>query len=553
MQLWRVLAFALLALLSVDTGAGSRMTVKGGRVVGGYNLANEIATIRASSDYGTAFTNTSAHPLEPAGLALPTAPSGMSPVSCTTLSCVRTASNSNGQEITLTGGPFTESAGTVALALGGTSGCQNIRLILTGVTVNPGSTNDSLVTIDPRCRYVEVIGGTLNGGGTINGRDIKFYNVTAVGPGTGVSGGVAGNYWQWYGHRIAIEKSSFTDFQGGVFFTGAAKDAIINGTISGTTLTVNSTTSGAIAVGQRLIQVFGVSIPIGGLSVIADLGGGQWQIEAGGSGTGGIWAETASSNLIFANSEAHTPGTGSNHESASRFNGCQLCVILDSRLYTETKASLRSHADYSIMAPSGPVLWKRNQVEQGTGVQAQEPGDSGIFPATTAIYMDGNNFYNSATVVGLGIPYRSQISGCFTGNGTTATIETQACGAYVRHGLDATEVVDITGVSPSGFNGTSITLTRTGSATATYPNTTTCSSPPCNLGSINRSKVINTVFWMKNNLAYGNGAPNNVGWLPGGLGSPSGTWSTIPDTATSASNGNFTRTYVSTPAWSRQN
>ncbi|MEY4427852.1 MAG: hypothetical protein RLZZ182_541, partial [Pseudomonadota bacterium] len=99
-KIMTVLALAL-ACAATQAGGFVRGTRSGG---GSFDLAAEIATIRASSDYGSTFTDTARHSLEPSGLALPTAPSGLTPVSCTTLACVESESTGQDKEITLTGG-----------------------------------------------------------------------------------------------------------------------------------------------------------------------------------------------------------------------------------------------------------------------------------------------------------------------------------------------------------------------------------------------------------------------------------------------------------------
>jgi hypothetical protein len=56
-------------------------------------------------------------------------------------------------------------------------------------------------------------------------------------------------------------------------------------------------------------------------------------------------------------------------------------------------------------------------------------------------------------------------SASITGNGTTATAVTTS-----NHGFDTSDSVVVSGVSPSGFNGTH-TITRTNDTTFTFPST----------------------------------------------------------------------------------
>jgi hypothetical protein len=359
------------------------------------------------------------------------------------------------------------------------------------------------------------------------------------------------------GQRIAFERMLIRDYANGFFFVDALTKARSTSSISGTTMTVTAMSWGELAVGDVISDPFGSTgavIPDG--TTISALGTGTggtgtYTLSADcGTGSGTFIYKIPSSSIILANSDVecpdNPPGASWVDESTTRFNGVYSGVILKSRVFCTPKASLRAHAGYlGIYKPTQLALWKEVQFEN-SAVQAQEPGESGVFPGVGSLWMDNNRGYNSTSTVAVQVPRYSQLSTIsVTGDGTTATLN--AAGQYVKTGITDGEVVDIALAIDTDFNATGVVLTPTGLQTATYASTAVGTT----VVAINRTKVLVDTFWAQNNQLYGVGAVNNTGWVPSGLGSPYSEWSTVVDAATSYSNGNIQYTYTETPAWSR--
>lgn len=463
----------------------------GGGGGGAYNISNVIAAMRADADYGSLLTSTS-NPYSPTGLALPTAPSGTlvnTPVS--SLAQLRTEAGlgTSTKRITLAPGTYTETLNIPAVYVQGT----DLEIVLTGCTINTLTTDLGIATART-ARRINIIGGTINSGFQLNGRDIKVYNSTFVGSGVynaPFNADANSNTGSVAGHRINMERVTAT-LAGGAFFIGTSSETLFNATFNGTTvMTVNSVSDGILEVGQK---VLGISVGVtAGTQIVNQLTG-----PAGGAGTytisnsigassGNCYGQVQSTNCFVANCNLNVPsitGTqGTLHENPIRVNGGTFCGSIDSRLWCQDKHTWRSHASYSDVIASGTNFYVRNQSERG-GLYGDEPGASGIYPATQNIIIDNRN-------------------------------------GRAGDGL----------YRPSGMG-----------------------NNLCSIPYLVGASVLNVFVYMKGFKSYS--APhegtNGTGVTPTGLGSPDTTWTTCSSAATSLSNGNIYLTYVAPPAWSFQ-
>lgn len=287
--------------------------------------------------------------------------------------------------------------------------------------------------------------------------------------------------------------------------------------------------------------------------------------SAGGAGTyemsvsqhlysGTLQGKSRSTNLICGNCNLEETTENGNHENPVRFNGVNFGLIVDSRLWSDTKFTWRVHPDYQLKAKSGTVGIIRVQSER---VGAQATSGKGVYPTADNIIVDRWNLYNGNS--GLGMPRLATFTiqdpsaagpAGISGNGATATVNTVALGE-LGHGLSTSDAVTISGNSTGGFNASSQTITVTGPDKFTYSNATSGSGTG---GQVATARTSVGFFYMKNSKSYFSASActgaAGTGWLPSGSGSPHVSWTTVPDAATSLGNGNECLTFTSTPAWS---
>lgn len=467
----------------------------GGGGGGGYSVAARIAEIRAHAEFGSYFTDTS-DPNAPSGLQAPTAPNGTSacvggltPVTVTSLSSFRTEAAGNCKTITLspTGGDGSGNYSEALVTAYEITG-SDLEIVLTGTTLTDTPELAYGLHTHPMSRRVKVTNGTINGSWYLEGRDIHVYNTTFTPPnGSGDNDrrrSVLG------GHRILVEHARSDQVQS--FLTDTSTEALFEGSISGTTLTVTSIEYGTLPVGSRLVPL-SAGLVTAGTYITACPGGdcsatGAYTVSTSQTvSAGNMRAVTRSTNAILANSwvSAYT-GTDGQSENTSRFNACHLCGVMDSKLVSSTDANskytLRAHAGYgTVNITTGNIFWINIQSENN-GALSQEPGASGVYPAVDAIIVHGLKVYRP--------------SGVNTGG---------------RLGIDRT-----------------------------------------NSGGTN---VVTSFFWMKCSKSYsaapdGDEGTAGTGWVPGGFNAPHASWTTVVDAATSLANGNSIEAYTAPPpAW----
>jgi hypothetical protein len=135
-----------------------------------------------------------------------------------------------------------------------------------------------------------------------------------------------------------------------------------------------------------------------------------------------------------------------------------------------------------------------------------------------------------------------------SGNGSTVTASVASAEG---HALATSDVVDIVGITPSGYNQTSASITVLNVNQFTYSNSTT--GTPTGSGSYvgyaQTDKVAVDFVYMNGCEMYTapNYSTNGTGVLPNSA--PPSSWSTCDTTAHSISNGNIYMTYSSTPSW----
>lgn len=519
---------------------------------GGYNLAAVIAALRAGTD-AARWTDTT-DPFAPSGLQLPTAPTITSTVNVSTLADLRTALGSGtGKHIILAPGTYSETTRTIFDV--GTS-AVDFKITVTGCTLNITGNYHSYTTHWNSSR-IEIVGGTWNAIPQIDGTDIKVTggsyvgdnlaaNPDANGSGLGVNGirvCVAGAYWRGYN---------------GLFFTGATQKFDGTATISGTTLTVTATYTGALSVGMSVIDGYSGTPVATKTRIVASLGGGQWQVSVSQTRADlRINAFARSTNVIAANSifECPVSATGNLHENPTRFNAAQFGLVVDCRLWGELKHTMRNTADYTHEFSSGLVGFVRVQAER-QGV-LMTGGNAGVYPFTETTIFDAVKMYRDGGQAGLGIDAQAVFN--LVGlSGDGATVSAIAF-AQQRHNLTTGDTVTINagGTTPAGFNGT-YAITVTGDKTFTYANTQTGTYGGTQNDYVGTATVAalpgNDLIIMRNCESFS--APTEgtagLGWVPGGVGSPDAGWTTCSDAATSLSNGNARRTEVTPPAWSIQ-
>lgn len=453
-----------------------------------YNLPALIATMRADPEYGALFTST-ANPYSPTGLALPSDPQGAlvaTPVA--SLAALRAAAGpgQSVKRITLTPGAYNELTATTAVLIQG----NDLEIVLTGCTISTLTGEYGLRT-HPNCRRVKIIGGTINSGKSIAGRDIKLYNVIDVGSGVNnapFGGDRPSNQCIVGGHRINFERCTST-LADSTFFVEPSIETTFNATFNGTaTMTVNSVDHGVLEIGQKIVGI-AVGTPQG--MSIASFGTGTGGVGtynlsvAGPSGTTNCFGRVQSTNCFAADCNFTVPtvtGTdGTLHENPIRLNGTTFSGCLDCRLWCDQKHTWRSHGSYTEMISSTTNFCLRTQHERG-GLYGDEPGATGLFPGTVNIILD----------------YRNGRAGD---------------GLY----------------RPSGLGNNLMSI-------------------PYLVG----ASVLNTFVFLKGFKSYS--APHEgtagQGVLPTGLGSPNATWTTCVNAVVSLANGNAYFTYVAPPAWS---
>lgn len=535
---------------------------------GGYNLANVIAAIRADSNYGTAFTDTS-DPQATGGLVLPTAPTTTTTANVSTLAGL-TAAITSGVHVTLAPGSYTASGGSRILDIGAVN---DVQITLTGCTFTcDKSLAGGGVTIDYRANRIKIVGGTFDAGYQMYGDDLKFENmsfVVATSDSSNANLGIVG------GRRIAWEHCTSEMFNGGPVWCDSAHHAQISGTISGTTLTVTSHNGRAIDIGHDLEFIFGN----GGVATLRGTRITGFGTGSGGTGTYTInlsqtttastnfWVSTRATNIILANSVASarvgTGGSAGLHENMCRFNGSHFGVLVDSRVTSEAgnggaKPTFRITSNNSTKRQSGTFLALRVQSE-GSGFQTVLV--NGLYPNVDKFYVDDCEAYRTpasvATNLGPAIdpqpiaePYLDTGVGegtSISGNGTTATLTFRS--SQAGHGLTNGDVVDIFQALNAAYNATGVTATVVNAYTFTYPSSATGACAALSV----RTPYDNCVtyqMWNTNVYSAPDVGTNGAGWTgPSGV---DASWSTVTNASTAAANGNFYRTWVTPPAWSFQ-
>jgi hypothetical protein len=238
-------------------------------------------------------------------------------------------------------------------------------------------------------------------------------------------------------------------------------------------------------------------------------------------------------------------------ENTQRFNGVDQGLIIDCRLYSEEKHTLRSHANYSTLQSSRNVFWINNQSEH-IGILAEEPGGFGVHPATENLVVEKWRLYrgeNDNTGGLLVVPYYSKMFNIasVTGNGTNATIEFEWA-----HGIDDGEpiVVDIVDMANSSFNATGVTLTRVTDLTASYPCLAVGSTAG---GAVETTRIVNENFemWESESFSAPTGGDEGVAdeaLYPTSFGCSEAPWP-VADPEVSLARGNRYRAWQEAPAW----
>ena len=518
-------------------------------VVAGYNLSNVIAAVRSADSEWTDTSDAYA----PAGLVLPTAPSGLTPVGVSSLAALDTElASASGKQITLAPGVYSRGSGVGFAVPGGASNC---RIILDGCTINV-SGNAAAFTVHWRASQIEITGGSA--GATFNavpwpqGRDIKLYNLSCTGDNSASNPDRNGTGLGVNGHRVCIERCYLYGWNG-LFFTGAIQGADYDASCSGTTMTVNTVYEGTLRVGST-VQANGGTAFVKGTKIVSQLTG-----TAGGTGTYQVSVSQTraaarastferSTNLIAANSQLICMTNGSGGiENPVRFNGVNMGLIVDCRLVCDGKFTARIHPDFGYVFGNGKVGLVRNQAEQ-YGFNFAQLG--GVTPGTDFILCDGNTIYRVADGTYSADALMGINSTGVSGNGTTVTYD---CAGDNGHGLSNGDLVSTQGMSPAAFNQTNVAVTVITSTQFTYP-AAGASGTPTGVPFCISQKPGVTTFRQRNNTRYS--APTigtaGVGLQPGGSGSPSASWPTANSAGNAAAAGNYTQTQVSAPAWSFQ-
>lgn len=352
--------------------------------------------MRSDGAYGSFFTST-ANPYATSGLVVPTAPAGTlvaTPVA--SLAALRSAAGlgQSVKRITLAPGTYTETLNIPAVYVEG----SDLEIVLTGCTINTLTTDLGIAT-SRTARRIRIIDGTINSGYFLTGQDVKLTGQTFTGSGVfnaPFNADVNSNTGSVAGHRIVLEHVTAT-LAGGAMFIGPSNDAFFSATFNGTTtMTVGSVGDGTLAAGQKL-----VGISVGGITAGTSIvsqstgpagGAGDYIISATvGAGTGNVYGAVNATNCYAANCNLIVPtitGTqGTLHENPVRVNGGHFCGAIDCRLWCDSKHTWRTHAAYTEVIKSGTNFSIRNQHERG-GLYGDEPGASGIYPATDNIILD---------------------------------------------------------------------------------------------------------------------------------------------------------------------
>lgn len=514
----------------------------------GYDLPTVIAAVRAAD---SEFTDTS-DPFAPAGLALPIAPSGLTPVAVASLAALDAElASPNNKQITLASGVYNRASGP-GFAIAGNA--TNWRVVLDGVTINTVGNNPAF-TIHWSSTRGEVTGGA---GGAVfsavpwpQGRDIRLYNL--YGPGDNLAANPDANSTGLgvCGHRVLWERCSFSGWNG-LFFTGAIQGVDMDASISGTTLTVNTVYQGVLRVGATVVANGGGAISKG-TKILSQLSG-----SAGGAGTyqlsisqtrASARASTyeRSTNLIAANSELICLTNGSGGiENPVRFNGVNMGLIVDCRLVCDGKYTGRVHPDFGYVFGNGKVGFVRTQAEK-YGINCAQLG--GVTPGTELIVMDGVKVYRDVESTWSFDRLMGINATAVSGDGVTVTYD---CEGDNGHGLVDGERVTTQGWTPSAFNQTNVMVNVVSPTRFQYMAIGAMGSAS---GGFAISQKDGIVLMRQRNCEVFS-APaigtNGAALLPGGSGSPPSDWPTANNSTNAAAAGNFVRTQVAPPAWSRQ-
>ncbi|MEY4562189.1 MAG: hypothetical protein RLZZ618_1466, partial [Pseudomonadota bacterium] len=311
-----------------------------------YDVAAQVAAIRAHSGYGPQFV-AGTNVEAPGGLTLPTAPTSNclnNTVTVTSVAQFNTEAATSCKRIVLAPSATPYSG---AIRITG----QDIEAVLTGTTITPSDDSFGLsIVLD--ARRVRTIGGTFNNAYTVGG-----YRRNET---TGMS-------QQNYAQDVHIYGASFT----GKYTQGTSTTYYSDGvTISG-----------------HRVLIERVSVR---------------------SANGGFFVETASSNLILANSNIVVPKLAARHENPVRINGSDLIAILDTRLRTELgagqtgpiKHTWRMHAGYDGTGTPGGRMIVRNVQSEGGGSTGQYPGVEGPNRQSDFLAVQGWRYYRAPEVEG---------------------------------------------------------------------------------------------------------------------------------------------------------
>lgn len=515
-----------------------------------YSVAARIAAIRASAAYGATFSGTS-DPLAPSGAQLPTAPSTTTTANVSTLADLR-AAIASGAHVTLAPGTYTETGRTLFDVAAGVVDC---KITLTGCTLNITGNYHSFTT-SGFCQRIEIVGGTFNAIPEMQGIDVRWTAAAAVADGLIANTNANGTGTGVCGHRILWDNVSAEGYNG-LFYVGAYLACNFTGSISGTTLTVTAVSNGALRPSASLYTFSGAAFA-SRTKIVQQLTGttgstGTYEVsisQTRASGGAVTYERPTNCWAMNCNLRAITAVDNSLTENAVRFQGFNLCGVVDSRIWASEKYTARFHPEYSYGFNSGDGLLLNCQLERN-GVQATSSG--GFYPWVEGVWIDNVKGYaaSGGTVVGMSvaIPRYAVINVVsVSGDGSTMTYNVASAEG---HGLTTGALVTTTAISIAGYNVTNQAVTVVDADTFTIAGTGTGS--PTGQGSyvgfVRTSEPGVEFAYMSNVELYTAPAYSTAGTgiLPDT--SPPATWTTCDTTAHSLANGNAYRTYVSTPAW----
>lgn len=518
----------------------------------GYNLDTVISNLRSGLD-SSRWTDTS-DPFAPSGLARETPPTINSTVNVSSLSELRAeVASGTGKRVILAPGTYT-ATGEVLFTLAST--VADFELVFTGCTLNITGNFHSYI-IHWNARRIRILNGTWNAIPEITGRDIYVYGGVYIGDNLTANPNANGSGLGMQGHRVVFEHVLMRGYNG-IIFVSAVQEFDGVASIEGTTMTVNTSYTGAVGIGMSIIDGYSGQAVLQKTYITAHLGGNLWQVSRSQSRSNArIFAYSRPTNVIVANSIIEVPvsNTGAT-ENPIRFNGVNQCLVVDSRLWGEQKPTMRNTCDYQHEWGSGLVGFVRIQSELAAGV-LMSGGNAGVYPFTDTTIFDEVKLYRegSGGSTGIGIDYKAtfNIVG-FSGNGTTVTVTVFASSSQGRHNLTTGDTVVITqSGANAGLNGT-YTITVTGDRTFTIANTvvgTWGGSQSDYFGYAGTDYDGNGMVIMRNCERFAATAEGTAGagFTPIGYQAPSSTWTTCNNSTTALANGNALRTEVAAPAW----